>query len=114
MKVIYIDDDEDLIEVFKENIETATIEIYTFSSPSQVLAQYEEIQPDCIITDFRMPNMTGVEMARKLPKSLPKIMLTADFEVKSDDLFLKVFHKPVDYAEIQSYLEKFQEQGKLC
>jgi FixJ family two-component response regulator len=109
MKVIYVDDDLDLLEVFKENMEFFNIKIDTFISPLEILEQHEKIQPDILITDFRMAKMTGVELARKLPPNLPKVLLTADFEVETDGLFLKIFNKPLNYEEMSIFLEDFRK-----
>jgi CheY-like chemotaxis protein len=38
--------------------------VVTFSDPREALAAARKMKPDIILTDFRMPGLTGVELAR--------------------------------------------------
>ncbi|MCR5667092.1 MAG: response regulator [Eubacterium sp.] len=44
-----------------------------FSSPTKALDEIGEIRPDLIITDIRMPRMTGLEFAQKAKEMLPDV-----------------------------------------
>jgi two-component system response regulator RpfG len=49
------------------------IEVSTFASPLDALEWAESNQPDLILTDYKMPDMDGVELTRRL-RGLPRCM----------------------------------------
>ena len=87
-----------------------------------------ESQPiDLIVSDWNMPNMTGIELLRKvrtngLYKDLPFILLTAENEagqikeaisLKVDGYVMKPF-KPNDLkAQLVQAYKKFQKRSEL-
>lgn len=108
IKVIYIDDEPDICEAFALIIESDTIQVFTFTSPNEVLKNIDSINPDLFISDFRMPGMNGVELARKLPAKLPKVLLTGEEALKDTSEFIKVFRKPCNFNMLRSFFNDFE------
>ena len=61
-----IDDDEALRESLAFLLETAHFEVRTYDSALRFLEALRHADPGCIITDVRMPGMTGLELLRQL------------------------------------------------
>lgn len=62
--VIVIDDEVDLTELFSNLLED-TYKVITFNKPKDFidyLSGYKDVPFDALITDFNMPQMTGLEM----------------------------------------------------
>jgi two-component system, LuxR family, response regulator FixJ len=61
-----IDDDEALRESLSFLLETAHFEVRVYESALRFLELLPHAQPGCIITDVRMPGMSGLELLRQL------------------------------------------------
>lgn len=81
-KVLIIDDVEDNLSYLKGALEVATLEVYEASDGKEGLQKAQEFKPDLIITDIKMPVMTGYELiksirAHKELKNIPVIAMSA-------------------------------------
>lgn len=61
-----IDDDEALRESLSFLLETAHFAVRVYDSALRFLEALPHAEPGCIITDVRMPGMTGLELLRQL------------------------------------------------
>lgn len=68
MRLILIDDESNNLLVTKEimSLYDSDIKIKTSSSPMEVLEWIKNDAPDCVISDYKMPEMNGIEFTRKL------------------------------------------------
>lgn len=68
--IAVIDDEQDLLDLY-EMMLTPLGEVHGFSNPEQFIDRMnsdENFRPDVIITDYMMPNMTGVKMIQSIHK----------------------------------------------
>jgi two-component system, LuxR family, response regulator FixJ len=63
-----IDDDEALRESLAFLLGTAHFEVRVYDSAVRFLERLGQAEPGCIITDVRMPGMSGLELLRQLVK----------------------------------------------
>lgn len=105
LKVYYLDDEIDLLEMFRDLFSGPGIEIRTFVDPALAIAEVWRSPPDLLILDYRLPNTTGDKIAQLLDPGLPKIMITGDLMVKTNSTFERVFHKPYSFSEMAEFLE---------
>jgi two-component system response regulator FixJ len=61
-----IDDDEAMRESLAFLLDTAGFAARTYESAVAFLGRSGELEPGCIVTDIRMPEMNGLELVRKL------------------------------------------------
>ena len=73
-KVLYVDDEENNLIVFKSSFRRY-YDIHLSKSGAEGLEILEENDIDVIITDQRMPGMTGVEFLQQLPEDLLAIRM---------------------------------------
>jgi two-component system response regulator FixJ len=74
-----IDDDEALRNALARLLIGAGFGARTYASAPDFLDRLETLEPGCVITDVRMPGMSGLELLRRLgPRSgeFPVIVLT--------------------------------------
>jgi len=114
-KILLVDDDPDLLEVYRETIEMLPSgpEIHTASSGARALAMLESEAYRLLITDLRMPKMDGLQLLsivrRKFP-DLRTVVLTgiSDEQFRSRVYALGVdlyWHKPGSESEMRQFLE---------
>jgi two-component system response regulator FixJ len=61
-----IDDDEAMRESLAFLFKSAKIPVRVFDSATSFLDQLAEIKPGCVITDVRMPGMSGIDLLKRL------------------------------------------------
>jgi len=122
ISVLYVDDEENNLFSFKA-VFRVKYQVHTAISGDEALKTMAEKPVEIIITDQRMPNMTGVEFLEKVIEKFPdpmRILLTgyADMNAVVDAVNKgKIFHylsKPWNEEELditinrayEAYLEK--------
>lgn len=81
-----VDDDSSIRWVLDKALKSNNFETTAFSDPQQLLNKLEFEQPDVIISDIRMPEITGLELMAKVHESfsdLPVIIMTAHSDLDS-------------------------------
>ncbi|HJV33109.1 MAG TPA: response regulator [Patescibacteria group bacterium] len=115
-KLFIVDDDPSLIKVydrmFRPILETNGIEVHTFDDAVSVLEAVErDGMPTVLLTDDRMPRMSGRELAADLRKRgyAGKILMvsgTAGQDVRADGVD-ELLPKPVDTALLRDTVRRF-------
>jgi two-component system response regulator (stage 0 sporulation protein F) len=86
-KILVIDDEENIRELYREELAEMGYEVTTVPSGAQALTLMETRKFDLVTLDIRMPEMDGLEtlcrMKEKNP-ALPVILCTAYPEYKQD------------------------------
>ncbi len=79
IRILFIDDEKDDAELVKLNLKRASLDVTTVSTPSEALALLKKQDFDCIVSDYRMPGMTGIELCAEIRKTskIPFIIYTA-------------------------------------
>ncbi len=85
--IAIIDDEKEILNTFT-HILKALGETVCFEDPKQFVAKIEKdktFKPDLVLTDYAMPEMTGVEMlqkARAMGASFPTILISGNLDKK--------------------------------
>ncbi|MBC7885302.1 MAG: response regulator transcription factor [Saprospiraceae bacterium] len=74
-KILVVDDEEDILEVLKYNLEKEGYQVKTAADGMAAIAVAEEFEPHLIVLDIMMPGMDGIEVCQKL-RSMPKFEST--------------------------------------
>jgi len=85
-RIWVIDDDRSIRWVLERALKQAQMDVRSFDNADEALHALERSQPDAIITDIRMPGMSGLdllaEIAARRPQ-LPVIIMTAHSDLDS-------------------------------
>jgi two-component system response regulator FixJ len=112
-----IDDDEALRDSLSFLLSSAGVEVRTHASAVAFLEELPRLSVSLVVSDVRMPEMTGVELLRRLKAirpSLPVILLTGHGDVPlaveaiklgAADFFEKPFDDEVILAAVRRALE---------
>lgn len=65
-KILVVDDEQDILDFIKYNLEKESFEVCTCNESLEVTKFAEKIQPDLIILDIMMPDLDGVELCKQL------------------------------------------------
>jgi two-component system response regulator FixJ len=79
-----VDDDAAMRDSLAFLLEEAGLEARIYESPTALLDAAQRLEPGCILTDVRMPEMSGIDLIRRLRSegiSLPVIVMTGHADV---------------------------------
>ena len=79
-----VDDDAAIRDSLAFLLDTANLVSRTYESAAALLAHAANLEPGCIVTDVRMPDMNGLEMIRRLAEigvRHPVIVMTGHADV---------------------------------
>ena len=79
-----VDDDESARESLAFLLESADLHVETYASAPAFLAALPDARPGCVITDVRMPEMSGQELVARLAAinaRMPIIMITGHGDI---------------------------------
>ena len=125
-KILVVDDEEDILELVKYNLEREGFQITCAESGEKALKSTRHERPDLIVLDLMLPGIDGLEVARQLKQDLktagiPIVMLTAKgeeadivtgLELGADDYITKPFSPRVLIARIKAVLRRQSTQPK--
>lgn len=104
-RILVVEDEADLAELVAINLRGAGHDVTIAHDGSTAMAELQRAQPDLLVLDVMLPDMSGLEICRRLRRNpqtirLPVVMLTArsdevdrvvGFEVGADDYVPKPF-----------------------
>jgi len=120
-KLMIIDDDAELVEDLKEAFEARGYTVVGITDPKEALYAIYKEDPDLIILDIMMPDITGWEICSRVREfsSVPIIMLTAKItdedkvrglELGADDYVTKPFNLEELALRVKRVLERAELQ----
>lgn len=85
--VVYVvDDDQAVRQALRLLMQSVGVECRTFAVPQDLLLAYDPDKTSCLISDIRMPGMSGLELQAKLREhdiDIPLIIVTAHGDVRT-------------------------------
>lgn len=80
-KIVVVDDDKDILELIVYHLEKEGMETKAFLNPNEALSYIQKEKPDAILTDWMMPDLDGMDFAKKIKfnsetANIPMMMLT--------------------------------------
>jgi two-component system response regulator FixJ len=119
-----VDDDEGLRESLAFLLRSASLEVRSFESAKAFLDKLPHAMPGCVITDVRMPDMSGIELLRRLKElkvGVPVIVITGHGDIAlaveamkmgAADFFEKPFDDALLIASVRAALPQREDQTK--
>jgi FixJ family two-component response regulator len=106
--IAIVDDDEAVREALGDLLMVAGLTCHTFAGAASFLAARTTCQFDCIVTDIRMPDMSGIQLIEHLRDEgadLPVIVLSSVLDQQSREYALSLgvrawFTKPVSDEQL--------------
>src|SRR5690606_15974190 len=82
--IVFLDDETELCDAAAEWLTVNGFAVTTFTSPRTALQRIDPYQVDCVVTDVRMPELSGLDVLRHLREAapeLPVVLLTGHGDV---------------------------------
>ena len=131
IKVLVVDDESDIVEILKYNLQKEGYEVATAEDGIKGVKTAVKFQPDVILLDIMMPNQDGVETCRQI-REIPELKNTfiifltarmeeysevAAFDVGADDYITKPIKPRALMSRIAALFrresKKEQEQSQI-
>jgi len=119
--IFIIDDDESIRWVLEKFLERNHYHFQSFEQGQTALSELEQIQPDLILCDIRLPDIDGLELLQHVKQSypnIPVIMMTGHSDLQNavnafQQGAFEYLPKPFDLNELGSTITRaIEEQQK--
>lgn len=124
-RILVIDDEPDLLELVRVNLDQAGYRVETAASGREALDRIRSSPPDLVVLDLMLPDVAGTDICRKIRADseltgIPIIMLTAKadevdrvvgFELGADDYVTKPFSPRELTLRVGAVLRRKQPQA---
>lgn len=114
--ILYIDDEEALTDIGERRLQSLGYEVSAHCSSRAALAAFQHLphRYDAVITDLNMPELDGLELARKISAirpEVPIILCTGDRSAFTDEQILacgigEIVLKPLSKKDLALLLAK--------
>jgi DNA-binding NtrC family response regulator len=117
-QILVIDDDEDILNLFSGFLKNEGYGVTSFLDPLKALQEIHR-RPQkysIIITDIRMPGISGIELVRRICKINHdiKVIIISAFELNGEDLrnirYDNIMEKPVHMRYLVQTIDKLLEK----
>src|SRR5271169_2930363 len=119
-RVLLIEDDRDIVELVRYNLEREGFQVAAATDGATGLAQVRKTPPDLLLLDLMLPKLSGLEICKEIRRDqslnrLPILMLTArgeeadrvvGLEMGADDYVTKPFSPRELLARVKALLRR--------
>lgn len=120
MKLLIVDDDSDVLNDVAAAIKPSGYEYDTATNPLKALEMYKLQHFDAVITDVRMPEISGIELLKRIREidgEAKVIIITAFGDLETavsaiNNHAYSFFGKPINFGELISVLRQIENEGK--
>ncbi|MEJ2245929.1 MAG: ATP-binding protein, partial [Acidobacteriota bacterium] len=121
-RILVVDDEKYILDFFVEAFQTVPMSVDTVNNGQAALQKMENIQYDIVITDFRMPQMSGKELFNWIREHRPRlanriIFVTGDTVSNETRSFFEENHsrflaKPFKIEEVKEVIQRVLESDE--
>lgn len=126
-KILVIDDEENIVELIRMNLEGSGYEVITGYTGMEAITKTNSFLPDLILLDLMLPDIDGLQICQMLKKNqetkdIPVIMITAKSEetdkveglsIGADDYITKPFGIRELEARVNTVLRRTERKDSI-
>lgn len=123
-KILVVDDEINLLNVIKDYLLRESYEVFTAGQGNKAIELFREIEPDFIILDLMLPDISGEEICKLVRKEsdVPILMLTAKSSeddkvtglyIGADDYLTKPFSPRELVGRVRAILRRTKGNSEL-
>lgn len=111
--ILIVDDDSGALSSLRFMLESEGYAVSAFSSGADLFAAFVESRPSCVIIDYKMPGMNGIDVFRRLRElhpDLPIILITGHpdpmIRHAAERVGLSLIEKPLSQDELLAAISR--------
>ena len=120
--IFLIEDDEGLRSDLERALQFCGYTVFSYANPQQFLSEFKPLVPAVLVTDMRMPKLSGVELQSELVEKGHKIPIIFISGESSDEQIVKAFKngafdfllKPFSREDFLSAVARGIEQDSIA
>ena len=120
--IFLIEDDDGLRSDLERALQFCGYTVFSFANPQQFLSEFKPLVPAVLVTDMRMPKLSGVELQSELVEKGHKIPIIFISGESSDEQIVKAFKngafdfllKPFSREDFLSAVARAIEQDSIA
>ena len=120
--IFLIEDDEGLRSDLERALQFCGYTVFSYANPQQFLSEFKPLVPAVLVTDMRMPKLSGVELQSELVEKGHKIPIIFISGESSDEQIVKAFKngafdfllKPFSREDFLSAVARAIEQDSIA
>lgn len=118
LRVMIVDDEEIHLRSVDKALRLNNYKTLTYTSPETALAGYDPEKVDVVVTDFKMPQMTGIELLKALKKRNPEVYVVIMTGFADKDNAIDAvnngayffFRKPIEIKEMLNVFDRIKKE----
>jgi PAS domain S-box-containing protein len=119
--ILVIEDDRDFAINLKDILEERGFRVELAPTGAEGIEMAESDRPDLVLLDLRLPDMTGIEVMRRLKASTPKTEIIVETGYGSLDTAVQALEmgaysyitKPVDVSQLMTLADRAIERAEI-
>ena len=120
-RILVVDDEEPMRHILGAMLQEAGYDVRCLASAPEALREVEQNEPDLVLTDVRMPGMSGLELLAEIQRRAPRLMVIVMSAYGTVDTALEAMKagaydyisKPFKPEEVVLVLKKAEERERL-
>ena len=120
LSILAVDDSPDTLEILLRNLSSLGYRVYTAAGVAQAIDMLQTVAVDLVITDLKMPRISGIDLVRHVNENLPDtavMMITGYASIESAVKAVKTgaeeyLTKPFTDEELESAVARVMEKLK--
>ncbi|MFC1808504.1 sigma-54-dependent transcriptional regulator [Candidatus Omnitrophota bacterium] len=120
-KIIICDDEENILQVVKGALSKKIYEVIATTNPKEMLEQLQIINPDVVVSDIRMPELSGIDVLYEVKKRAPTINVVLITAYASVDTAVEAIRggafdylvKPFKINDLRAIIQRAVSEKKI-
>ncbi len=108
-RILIVDDSPETLELLERNLKSEGYEVLTAPGAAEAIGLLDETHADLVITDYKMPKSSGMDLIRYIRENLKNVRETLDVARQgfyaTMEQFKKLRDKSINRKDVERYIQ---------